>query len=538
MLSQIRMGLRFGKDLGGFLSHPLTADESRRQLVYQLRSREDSFLHVLRHGVYDYARSPYRALLSHIGIEHGDIAAWVRESGVEGALARLYEAGVTVTLEEFKGRQPIRRRGLDLAVRARDFDNPLLVAHYETRTGGSRAVRGVGKRLIIDLNLLAHEAAYDVLFLSALDALKRPMGIWRPVPPAGAGMKILLRHARIGMQAERWFSQSELKRSVPNLRYYVFTRFVIALSAFYGRALPAPEYTPLDQAVKVARWLAQKTRTGTPAYLEANAGAAVRVCVAAAEHGLDIGNTLFRIGGEPFTEARARIIGAAGARAFCHYNMGEAGRLGVACSASEDHDDVHVAVDKIAFLQRERRPAGGVEPIGALFCSTLHPAAPKLMLNVEVGDYGVLSERACGCPFGALGFTQHLRAIRSYEKLTSEGMQFTGSEVLGLVEEVLPARFGGHPTDYQFVEEEEDGLSRVSLVVSPRVGAVDEPQVVATVLEVLGSPPHGSGGHWLMAEYWKGARTLRVVRREPYATAAAKILPLHVIRLGDGPTTS
>jgi hypothetical protein len=62
--------------------------------------------------------------------------------------------------------------------------------------------------------------------------------------------------------------------------------------------------------------------------------------------------------------------------------------------------------------------------------------------------------------------------------------------------------------------------------------------VVATVLEVLGSPPHGSGGHWLMAEYWKGARTLRVVRREPYVTAAAKILPLHVIRVGDGPTTS
>src|SRR5262249_61986177 len=142
---------------------------------------------------------------------------------------------------------------------------------------------------------------------------------------------------------------------------------------------------------------------------------------------------------------------------------------------------------------------------GALFCSTLHPAAPKIMLNVEVGDYGVLSQRVCGCPLGTLGFTQHLRGIRSYEKLTSEGMKFTGSELLRLIEDVLPERFGGHPTDYQFVEEEEGGLSRVSLVVSPRIGPVDEPELVAAVLELLGSSPHATGGHWLMADYWKRA---------------------------------
>lgn len=530
------MAVRFGRDLGGFLRHPLSPDECRRQLVRQMEARETSFLQVVERGIFANGRSPYRGLMRQAGIDYTDIEAWVREAGVEGTLARLYDAGVSVTLDEFKGRQPIRRSGLELDVRARDFDNPLLVAHYETRTGGSRAARGVGTRLTIDLHLLAYESAYDLVFLSSLGALRRPMGVWRPAPPAGAGMKILLRHAKIGMRAERWFSQSPLLRGPKNFRHYAFTRFVVAWSALCRRPLPAPEHTPLEQAVRVARWLAQKAARGTPAYFDANAGAAVRVCMAATAHGLDISGTLFRIGGEAFTDARARIIAETGARALCHYSMGEAGRLGVACTMPEALDDVHVTMDKIALLQRDRRPVPGADSVGALFCSTLHPAAPKIMLNVEVGDYGILSQRTCGCPLGTLGFSQHLRGIRSYEKLTSEGMNFTGSELLRLVEDVLPGRFGGHPTDYQFVEEEEYGLSKVSLLVSPRVGVVDEGGVVAAVLESLGSPPRATGGHRLMADYWKGADTLRVVRREPYTTAAAKILPLHVIRRDDGST--
>jgi hypothetical protein len=31
-----------------------------------------------------------------------------------------------------------------------------------------------------------------------------------------------------------------------------------------------------------------------------------------------------------------------------------------------------------------------------------------------------------------------------------------------------------------------------------------------------------------VSKIWRGAGTLRVVRREPYATASAKVLPIHV----------
>ena len=61
-------------------------------------------------------------------------------------------------------------------------------------------------------------------------------------------------------------------------------------------------------------------------------------------------------------------------------------------------------------------------------------------------------------------------------------MSFIGSDLLNLVEDVLPARFGGYATDYQFVEEEDGGLPKVSLLVSPRLGSLDQEQVLAEVL--------------------------------------------------------
>ena len=290
-----------------------------------------------------------------------------------------------------------------------------------------------------------------------------------------------------------------------------------------GPALPMPEYTPLADAGVVARWLAEKKAQGTPAYLDAAVSSGVRVCLAARELGLDIAGTLMRVTGEPFTDARARIMAETGVRAVGAYHMAEVGRLGAPCPAATAVDEVHLASDTIALLQRER-PVGTAS-VGALYCSTLHPAVPKMMLNVELGDYGVLGERACGCPFDRLGLRQHLHTIRSYEKLTSEGMHFVGTELLRLLDEVLPQRFGGAATDYQLVEEEVGGLPKISLVVSPSVGEIDEAQLVRVALETLGSARRGAD---LMAGFWSHAETLRVVRREPYATRGAKVLSLHI----------
>ena len=147
----------------------------------------------------------------------------------------------------------------------------------------------------------------------------------------------------------------------------------------------------------------------------------------------------------------------------------EIGRVGIACAAPRALDDVHVALDKLAVIQRERPVGADGDRVGVLLFTTLHPRARKIMLNADAGDYGVVEQRECGCAIGEIGLEQHIHTIRSYEKLTSEGVTFIGSDLIRLIEEILPGR-GGTPADYQLVEREVDGLPKVELVVSPRVG--------------------------------------------------------------------
>jgi hypothetical protein len=524
MLPGLHLARRLVRDLGPFLRTPLTVETAERLMAQTIGGRAESLLMVLERAVFDNPASPYLPLLRRGRIERHDVARWVARDGVEAALGELHDAGVYVTLDEFKGRQPIRRPGLEHVVRPHDFDNPLGGGHWEIQSGGSRSA---GTRARVDLDSLTHEAASDLLIMRALGAVGRPIAIWRPSLPAGAALKASLRYAKIGFPPERWYSQNPFRPAPGLCKQWLFIRFAVAASRRYGRPLAAPVHLPLDQALVPARWLADVRRRGTPGYLDVTASGAVRVCVAARAHGLDIRGSLFRSGGEPLTEVRARIVEEAGARVFSHYHMAEVGRLGIACAAPAAVDDVHVMTGNVALLERRRDLDGG--SVDGLFCTTLHPVTPKVMLNVELGDYGVLHERTCGCPFDGLGLRQHLHTIRSYEKLTTEGMHFIGTELLRLVEEVLPARFGGHATDYQLVEAEEDGLARVNLVVSPRVGPIDEARAVATALEVLGA---GDAGRAEMARVWRQARTLRVVRREPHATSGGKIHALHVVGAG------
>jgi hypothetical protein len=522
MLAELGIAARYAAGLREFLRDRLSPEECRGLIARQFGNRERSFLQVLERAVFANPRSPYRKLLQHAGLEFPDVSRLVRQDGLEAALETLYDQGVYISLDEFKGRKPIRRGRLEIATKPGDFDNPLLARHYSAATSGSRGVR---RRIVIDFDLLTHEAAYFYFFLQAFDLTHRPMGTWREIPPGAAGLKLVFRYAKLGKPVEKWFTQREILAHASDWKYALFTGGTLLASRMWGVALPVPQYVPSGNAAEVARWLAGVKAQGAPAVLDTNAGAGARVCIAAERDDLDIAGTFFRFGGEPFTAGKARLVEQAGAKAVCHYHMSEIGTLGMACATPEARDDVHLVTDKVGVIQRELLIGDSGRRVGALVLSSLLPSCPKIMLNVQSDDYGVLAKRACGCVFGELGFHWHLHGIRSYEKLTSSGVTFLGSELLDLVEEVLPARFGGSPVDYQFVEEEEDGLTRVSLVVSPKVGRVDEAEVVRAVLQRLSAVPGGR----LMAGAWERDDTLRVDRREPYASAGFKILPLHVL---------
>jgi hypothetical protein len=339
----------------------------------------------------------------------------------------------------------------------------------------------------------------------------------------------VLRCARLSRPVERWFSQSPLPRAAPGQgwQHGALTRYLLAALRWHGSQVPWPEHVPLAEALRVARHLARLKAEGQPALVNTNASSGTRVCLAAAEHRLDIAGTLFRLGGEPLTPARARVVAGTGCRAVTIYGMGEVGRIGLPCGDPEAVDDVHVLTDKLAVIRGSRAREGG-PPVQVNVYTTLATSTPKLMLNVESDDYGEIGTRACGCPLHRLGLDLHLHTIRSHEKLTSEGMNFLGHDLIRLIEEVLPGWFGGGPTDYQLVEDEDErGLPVVQLVISPRLGPLQDEAVVNVAIAYL-NVAQGGGG--IYGERWRDARALRVVRQEPYTTSASKVLALHTIK--------
>lgn len=513
---------RYAWGLREYLRSPLGAAECLRVVEEQLRSREESFLRVLEAGVFAEPSSPYRALFDAAGVEFGDVVRLVHTCGIEGTLEQLNDAGVYVTLDEFKGRRPIERLGLSLPVRPEDFFNPLRGRAFVLHDIGSRGVRRGGP---LDLAHTARSAVHHSLLLDSFDLFRRPYALWLPVPPGRAGLIDVLRIAKLGKQIDRWFSQTPPRLARETFKPFLVTRATIAAGRRWGKALPRPEHVPLADARPVARWLADRTAAGKPAHLNTYPTSAVRACLAAEAAGLDISGTVFRVGGEPYTSAKAEAVERTGCRAISYYGAVETGSIGMSCGEPDQLDDVHLLTDKLGIIQREREVADGVARVAVLVFTTLLPTAPRLLLNFESDDYGVLTERECGCLFGRLGFTRHLHGIHSYDKLTSSGMTFVGTDVAALLDKVLPARFGGAPTDYQLVEEEEEGIPKVSIVVSPRVGELDEAALVATVLEDLAAGPAYKR---MMASVWHSGDTLQVVRREPHATAHAKILPLHL----------
>jgi hypothetical protein len=135
------------------------------------------------------------------------------------------------------------------------------------------------------------------------------------------------------------------------------------------------------------------------------------------------------------------------------YGFSEGGNVGSQCANHGPVDDIHISLDAFAVVQR-RRPLPNGEIVDSLLLTSLRSATPKVLLNAEIGDYAVLETRRCGCRFDGYGYLQHLHTIRSFGKLTGDGVTFIGSDILHILERSLPRRFGGSMADYQLVEEQ------------------------------------------------------------------------------------
>jgi hypothetical protein len=454
----------------------------------------------------------------------GDIRRMVHANGLEATLRALRDAGVYVSFEEYKGRTPLIRHGQVFDVGPRQFRNPFLKRHYEATTGGST---GVGTRVPQDLDHLAILGEYRLVTRDAHHVIDVPKAVWRGILPAGSGLNTVLPPSHFGRVPRKWFTPIVSNELQPALRFRLATYGIVAMSRLHGVPIPWPERVPLDRADIVARWAVDTIEAEGACLIDTPVSQALRVCLAARERGWRLDGATFKIAGEPVTPAKARGITESGARYFATYGFAEGGRVAMGCANPDGWCDVHVLKDGYALIAypREVMEGGSVD---AFNVTSLLPTAPMLLLNMEIDDFGIVESRACGCALEALGYTDHLREIRSFGKLTGEGITLVGSEMLHVLEEVLPAAFGGSPLDYQLVEDEDSsGFTRLELIVSPRVRLTDEQAVVRTVLDALARSS-------VSADYaraiWAQAGTLRVTRAEPIWTGRAKFLPLHVRR--------
>jgi hypothetical protein len=86
---------------------------------------------------------------------------------------------------------------------------------------------------------------------------------------------------------------------------------------------------------------------------------------------------------------------------------------------------------------------------------------------------------------------------------------------------MLPREFGGGIGDYQILEEEdEEGRSRLTLLVHPQVGALDEGSLRSRFVEELAKTSKGT------ARLWQSRDTVRVRRDVPLGSMRGKVLPM------------
>lgn len=524
--NDLRAGIRFLVQIPFFLRRRWEPESARAELQRRLGQRESDFLVAVKRLIFQNQPSPYRQLLSYAGCEFEDLAGLVRSEGIEGTLKVLCKEGIYLTVEELKGRRPARRGNTTIDVNPELLRNPLSAVHLSMKSGGSRSQ---GTSVFFDLSFI-HDCALD----SGLALHCRGGDGWHKATwevPGGGALFSLLEFSQFGAFPARWFSQLDPRQAGLHPRYRWSNEAFKWGAVVAGVRMPAPQYVPLDNALPIAQWMAASLKSKEVPYLLTYPSSALRVSQAALQAGIDLTGAQFTIAGEPCSQTRLEFIRQTGATVFPKYGIMETGPVGYGCLNPAASDDLHLLDDLHAVIRPEGLPRSNeLQPRSILFTS-LRLSAPLVLLNVSMGDQAELVQRQCQCALEKLGWVNHIHTIQSHEKLTCGGMNFIDSDVTKVLDEVLPARFGGSPTDFQILEEENgDGVPVLKLLVRPSLGLIDEGAVIETFLHGVS---RGADANRVMGMAWKSAGLLRVERRDPLSTRSGKILHMHVKSAGN-----
>lgn len=516
-MSRLLMYARFAAGLPAFLRKRLTPEAAARIVSERLRSREENFLTLARLTVFERGDSPYVFLMRSMRCEPGDIEALVRSDGLDAALEKLERGGLRLSFDEFKGRTALVRDGQVFPVGPASFDNPLGTRSLESQSTGST---GTPTRANIDLRHLESMAAGRILSHEANGVRGWPTIMYRAGLPSAAGVGNILTHIVMGNPVRHWMSPLSSSEVASLKRFRVAGAMLPVMARLSGQAFPRMEVVPIGEVIKVARAAAALVRSEGHCLVRCAISTSLAVATAAVEAGLDLTGVAFMGAAEPATAAKVRGILRSGASYMTNYGMAEAGMVGTGCPNGLDHTDVHFMRDALAVVPGSRIPDVADDSVVSFSVTSLLKASPKILINVDVDDYGILERRQCGCLLGRLGFGQHMRQIRSSSKLTGRGVTLVGTDIVRVIEEVLPETFGGFPQDYQLVEEESpDGRTMLTLLINPAIRLTDEEAPAAVLYDALAK---GTPGASFSGAILKGAGAVRVRREQPRPNARGK----------------
>ena len=498
----------------------MTLQDSRRLIRQRVETREQQFLALVNRYVYGDFPSPYRSLLEHAGCTRGDLEEMVRQRGLEPTLEALRDAGVYLSFEEFKGRTPVVRGGRTFRFTEREFDNPLLSPGVPVRTGGTRSR---GSSVSLGLSFLADHAAPAMqVALEAMQAVGVPLVLWLSGMDPDRAVVIL---AAMGQAPAAAWCLSPPHDPASARRVRVLHLLTTLFARRRGLRIPRTTFLPVSAAGRALDALLDLRDRAGGCALITSPSAAVRLSTAALARGASLQGLRILASMEPLTAGKFEDIRRSGATVGSLYGFTEGGAAGVLCGDPAVADDMHLMTDSFALILN-RRPMVGVGELDAFMFTSLATAPPKILLNVESDDFGDVTVRRCGCPLDGLGLHRHLAHVRSFAKLTGEGATILGTEVVRILEEILPREFGGRSVDYQLLErEDEEHLTHLDLLVSPAVGPVDEARVRECFLAELRRGPNRGVG------LWERAAAIRVLRREPVPTPRGKVLPFHTLAI-------
>ena len=491
-------------------------------LSEQLANRERRFLDMLAQVVFADPQHPYAQMFDEARCSFADVEHLVRSCGIERALETLRQQGVCLSHDEFKGHQPIIRNGRHIPANARSFRNPLASARLESSSAGGRSR---GTRVGTSPRLRAYQNCSESLAFTDLDAWSRSWFILAPMLPSAYGFTRSFFGHKLGLPAERWYAVAGTFKDSGH--YRAVTRLLWMEARAMGVRMPPLRFLPQNDFSPVAEEIAQARRRGRLSLVTGVASSCVRVAAAALDRGLDISGARFVTSGEALTPAKAAVIRSAGAEAFATYKIAELGTIGLGCSKYGGLNTVHHFRDAVAMIARpSKAPDSEIEVNSMLFTSLL-PFSPSFVINLEIGDHGVMARAQCDCAFSKLGFTNVISDIYSYSKLTSHGMTLPAASIVAILEGVLPARFGGSPLDYQLVEQDAGDGTRIALRVNPGIGEIRPDQIRECF---LGEVRKLYGGA-LANRIWRHAGSLEILAEPPIVGRTGKIPPLVLLGL-------